>query len=130
LSRDRRAKIGILSHAEEAVAVWGEMIQGSYSDGRRLRQFLTSIWLITANLAIAALSPAHPASAQTAKIALATSLTGVGSIYGVTVANAARLAIEESNVAGGPPIELWVLDDHSTTDGARALARQSWQAMH
>jgi ABC-type branched-subunit amino acid transport system substrate-binding protein len=67
---------------------------------------------------------AWPAVAQNAKIALAASLTGVGSIYGTSVVNAAHLAVEDSDAAGGPRIELSVSDDQSTDEGARKIARQ------
>jgi ABC-type branched-subunit amino acid transport system substrate-binding protein len=63
--------------------------------------------------------------AQTARIAVATSLTGSAEFAGRTQIDAVRFAVEEANAAGAtPPLELAIYDDHSTEDGARQVARE------
>jgi branched-chain amino acid transport system substrate-binding protein len=76
-------------------------------------------------LSTLALTPPSAATAQTAKIAVATSLTGSGQFAGRTQMDAVRFAVEEANAAGAtPPLELNVYDDKSTEDGARQAAHE------
>jgi hypothetical protein len=67
----------------------------------------------------------HNAAAQALKIAVAVSQTGFGETAGQPALNAARLAIDEANAAGGLPVTLLTYDDMSTADGARAAARRA-----
>jgi ABC-type branched-subunit amino acid transport system substrate-binding protein len=74
-------------------------------------------------LSILGLTLSSAASAQTAKIAVVTSLTGSGQFAGRTQIDAVRFAVEEANAAGAsPPLELAIYDDHSTEFGARQFA--------
>jgi ABC-type branched-subunit amino acid transport system substrate-binding protein len=76
-------------------------------------------------LSILGLTLSSAASAQTAKIAVVTSLTGSGQFAGRTQIDAVRFAVEEANAAGAsPPLELAIYDDHSTEDGARQVAKE------
>jgi branched-chain amino acid transport system substrate-binding protein len=65
------------------------------------------------------------ASAQTAKIAVAVSLTGAGEPFGGPAVEGARLAVEEANATGeAPRLELEIRDDASNADRAREVAGQ------
>jgi branched-chain amino acid transport system substrate-binding protein len=78
-------------------------------------------------LAVAASLLAAPfARAQTTvKIAVPTALTGSGEFAGRALLEAVRFALEDANAGGeSPQIELEVVDDRSTADGARTAARQ------
>jgi branched-chain amino acid transport system substrate-binding protein len=76
-----------------------------------------------AMLAIAA--PSASAQRQTAKIAVALSLTGPNASIGRPDLEGARLAVEEANAAGGiPTIELSVYDDASNVAEGRRLAKE------
>jgi ABC-type branched-subunit amino acid transport system substrate-binding protein len=57
------------------------------------------------------------------KFALALSMTGPGSFYGVPAADGARLAVEEANAApGAAPITFDILDDESSPQKAAEIA--------
>jgi ABC-type branched-subunit amino acid transport system substrate-binding protein len=78
-------------------------------------------------LVAGALLAAASASAQTStvKIAVPTALTGSGEFAGRAMLEAVRFALDEANTEGkGPRVELDVVDDHSSEDGARDAARQ------
>jgi branched-chain amino acid transport system substrate-binding protein len=67
------------------------------------------------------------AGAQTpaVKIAVPTALTGSGQFVGRALLEVVQFAVEETNAAGDAPrIELEVVDDRSTAEGARAAAQQ------
>ena len=74
-------------------------------------------------LLVAAPSGVSPVVAQTAPLRLAV-MTSLGDYasYGRPFRDGVRLAIEEANQAGGPPIALDVEDDGGTDDGARKVA--------
>jgi branched-chain amino acid transport system substrate-binding protein len=87
---------------------------------------LAAFLLIALAAAVGLVGTRHATAQATAvKIAVATTLTGPFSVYGVSVLNAARLAADEANAAGQTPrIELDVHDDHGTDDGAREAAEK------
>jgi branched-chain amino acid transport system substrate-binding protein len=84
--------------------------------GQRLCAFAAGLAVM-----LAFVCPAASAQPQTAKIAVALSLTGPNASIGRPDLDGARLAIEEATAAGGaPPIELSVYDDASNAaEGAR-----------
>jgi phosphate/sulfate permease len=84
--------------------------------GQRLCAFAAGLAVM-----LAFVCPAASAQPQTAKIAVALSLTGPNASIGRPDLEGARLAIEEATAAGGaPPIELSVYDDASNAaEGAR-----------
>jgi hypothetical protein len=59
-------------------------------------------------LVLVALAAACPAAADSARSALATSQSGIGRLSGRSFLQGARLAIENSNAAGGPAIDIAV----------------------
>jgi ABC-type branched-subunit amino acid transport system substrate-binding protein len=74
-------------------------------------------------LAVAA--PSASAQHETAKIAVALSLTGPNASIGRPDLEGARLAVEEANAAGGTPtIELSVYDDASNIAEGKRLAKE------
>jgi branched-chain amino acid transport system substrate-binding protein len=76
------------------------------------------------SLSLLAAAPTN-AQSSTVKIAVTMSRSGPGVTAGIPVIEAAQLAADEANAAGGAPkIELQVYDDRSTDDGARDAARQ------
>lgn len=78
-------------------------------------------------LVLASIAFAVPAQAQiqTAKIAVAVSVTGANNAFGSPAAEGARLAVEEANASGQTPrIELDVADDASIEDRGREIARR------
>ncbi|MGO9741551.1 MAG: ABC transporter substrate-binding protein [Roseiarcus sp.] len=75
--------------------------------------------------ACAIAAPSADAETQTAKIAVALSLTGAGASIGKPDLEGARLAVEEANAEGvAPAIELSVYDDASDVEEGKRLARQ------
>ncbi len=65
------------------------------------------------------------ATAQTSRVAVPVSLTGISAVVGIPVMNAARMAVEEANALGnGPPIELDAYDDRGDAAEAREIARR------
>jgi branched-chain amino acid transport system substrate-binding protein len=89
---------------------------------RRLLVWLFAICL-GAMLAVAA--PSASAQHETAKIAVALSLTGPKASIGRPDLEGARLAVEEANAAGGAPtVELSVYDDASNVAEGRRLAKE------
>jgi branched-chain amino acid transport system substrate-binding protein len=78
-------------------------------------------------LAVGSLFAGASASAQTStvKVAVPTALSGSGEFAGRAMLEAVRFALDEANAEGkGPRVELDVVDDHSSEEGARAAARQ------
>lgn len=74
-------------------------------------------------LAVAA--PLASAQTQTAKIAVAFSLTGANASIGIPALDGVRLAVEEANaVGGGPTVELSIHDDTSDTEMGKKLAHE------
>jgi len=87
---------------------------------------LLAIIALATCVARAPRSEAQTASRPALKVALAISLTGYGEFYGEPALEGGRLAAEDANAEpGAQPIALDVLDDHSTDDGAIAVARQA-----
>ncbi|MBF0562592.1 MAG: ABC transporter substrate-binding protein [Alphaproteobacteria bacterium] len=101
------------------------MVQfGDIAVGRRaLRSVMFGLAVLGIGVGLAPL----PVSADTApaKIAVAVSLTGPNATVDREILDAVRMAVAESNATSAvPQIDLTIVDDHGTEDGAREAARQ------
>jgi ABC-type branched-subunit amino acid transport system substrate-binding protein len=82
-----------------------------------------AVWLVAAVISV--LLAATPVRAQTAKIAVAFSLTGANESIGGPALDGVRLAVEEANATGASPaFELAIHDDKSNIDEGKQLARE------
>jgi ABC-type branched-subunit amino acid transport system substrate-binding protein len=80
---------------------------------------------MAAALGCLAVATARAADPPLPAIVAHSSLTGPSAFYGPPFVDGAHLAVEDANADGGDHIELTIVDDHSTGDGARLVAKQA-----